>query len=85
MDNFSDIRINPLSEAVNFSGFQITQSMMWDFFSLFFIVYVFITLIFVYHWQRYETPGSLLFWGQVVYFVGSLLLLITAGMAVSAY
>lgn len=78
---------DPLQLLDFWPGFHINLSgdMLWNIFTLFFIFYVFMTLIFVYHWHRYDVGGGLLFVGEVIYFVGSLLLMVTAGMAVSAY
>ncbi|MEK7120802.1 MAG: hypothetical protein AAB840_01805 [Patescibacteria group bacterium] len=79
------ISTNPLASTLNLSSIQITENFLWNTFSIFFVFYVFMTLVFVYHWERYDTPGGFLFWGEVLYFAGSLFLIVTAGMAVSAY
>ena len=56
-----------LAKGFNFS---ITEGLLWNIYTLFFFFYVFMTLIFVYHWHRYEGNGSLVFVGEVIYLVG---------------
>lgn len=63
----------------------ITEQTLWRFYTVFFVFYVFMTLIFVYHWHRYERHGSLVFVGEIIYFVGSIVLMVVAGMAVAAF
>jgi hypothetical protein len=71
-----------LGGAINFS---VTEGVLWNIYTLFFVFYVFMSLIFVYHWHRYEGTGSFLFLGEVIYFIGSIVLMVVAGMAVAAF
>jgi hypothetical protein len=63
----------------------ITTDILWFIFTAVFVVYGIMSLIFVYHWNKYEIAAPLLFAGQTVYFAGSLLMLITAGLAIAAF
>ena len=65
--------------------FSITEGVLWNIYTLFFIFYVFMSLIFVYHWHRYEGTGSFVFVGEVIYFIGSIFLMVIAGMAIAAF
>lgn len=85
MDNPVQVRSLSILDFGSDFHLDITQDFLWTVFTLFFMFYVFMTLIFAYHWHRYEVPGGLIFIGEVVYFTGSLLLIVTAGMAVSAF
>jgi hypothetical protein len=63
----------------------IDADLLWLIFTVVFLLYGLLTLVFAYHWHRYEIPGSWTFVGEIVYFVGSLALIMLAAMAIAAF
>jgi len=82
---FMDTRLTDIFNLGGNWSFVITEKVLWNIYTLFFVLYVFMTLIFAYHWHRYERAGSFVFLGEIIYFTGSIVLMVVAGMAVAAF
>lgn len=67
------------------SEFIVKSNVLWSVFGIALIVFVVMSMVFVYHWQYYGVKGNHRVFAKGLYFVGGIFLLVLMFYAIGGY